>query len=26
MDILLVNDDGIYTNGLLALKSVLSEE
>jgi len=26
MDILLVNDDGIYSNGLLALKSVLSEE
>jgi len=26
MDILLVNDDGIYSNGLLLLKSVLNEE
>ncbi len=25
-DVLLVNDDGIYSNGLLALKSVLTEE
>jgi 5'-nucleotidase len=26
MDILLVNDDGIYSNGLLALKNVITEE
>lgn len=26
MEILLVNDDGIYSNGLLALKNVICEE
>ena len=26
LEILLVNDDGIYSNGLLALKNVISEE